>query len=114
MVALIALVAVLHLTAAENNKLFTVTPRTPIVVTLPSNASTGYHWKLTVIPAGGIVRSVSHRYVAPKSNRPGAPGKEIWRFRAAGKGGTVLGLGYVRSWQAHKPARRFVVKIRVR
>src|SRR5579862_9787569 len=41
MFALIALVATLHLTTADNGKTFTVKPQTQIVLTLPTNLSHG-------------------------------------------------------------------------
>jgi inhibitor of cysteine peptidase len=114
MVAFIALIVTLHLTAADNNKVFSVKPQTPIVVTLASNPSTGYRWKLAPQRVHGVVRLVSHRYVGAKSGLPGAPGKEIWRFRAVAKGATDLGFLYLRSWEKNKPARRISIAIRVR
>jgi predicted secreted protein len=112
MVALVALIAALHLTAAANNHSYTVKPQTPIVVTLSSNRSTAYQWKLASQPAHGVVRLVSHQYVKPKVVRPGAAGKEIWGFKAVGKGVTKLALVYVRSFQP-TPARRVTITIRV-
>ncbi len=114
MFALVALIVTLHLTAADNSRSFTVKPQTRIVLTLASNASTGYRWKFVKQPVRGVVRLVSHRYVAPGNNKPGAPGKEIWRFRAVGKGSTALRFRYIRPWQPNKPAQRVGIAIRVR
>jgi inhibitor of cysteine peptidase len=113
MFALLALVATLSLGAADNGKTFTLPPKTAIVVTLPSNASTGYAWQLKPEDKS-VVRLVSHRYLQPKKSVPGAPGNERWRFAAVGAGSVKLRLVYVRSWEKNKPpARRFGVTIRV-
>ena len=113
MFALLALVATLSLGTADNGKSFTLPPKTAVVVTLPSNASTGYHWTPREM-SKGVVRLVSHRYVQPKNRPPGAPGKEKWRFVAVGAGSVHLRLDYVGPSDPYKPARRFGVTIRVR
>ena len=114
MFALVALLAVLHLSVRDNGKTFTVNPRTTVVLVLPSNASTGYRWEIG-IPAHSAIRLLSHRYVQPKNSPPGAAGKEVWRFRILGPSNTTqLRLGYLRPWQPKKLARRFGVTIRVR
>lgn len=88
MIALFLLIATLHLNAKANNHVYTVKPQTPIVVTLVSNPSTGYHWKYKPSMGGGkVVKLISERYVPPKKGRPpGAAGKEVWHFRAVDKG----------------------------
>lgn len=114
MFGLLALVATLSLTQADNGKAFTVPPQTAVTVTLASNASTGYRWQLKAVDKS-VLRLVSHRYIQPKKSLPGAPGKERWRFVTVGAGSIQLGLSYVRSWEKKKPAaRRFGVTIRVR
>jgi predicted secreted protein len=76
-------VSTLRLTAKDRNGNFDVKPGQEIVVTLASNPSTGYRWKLfTTNGPSGIVTLVAHRYVAPTQSRSGAPGEEIWRFKA--------------------------------
>jgi predicted secreted protein len=88
MFALLALVSVLHLTAKDNHKSFTVKPQTPIVVTLVANPSTGYQWKYKPSKGGGkVIKLISDRYIPPKKGSPpGAAGKEIWHLRAVGAG----------------------------
>ena len=104
----------LHLTAEDNGKEFTVNPHETIVVTLAFNRRPGYRWQF--VPGSSPtkpLRLVSHRYVAPRRSVPGAPGKEIWRFRAVSKG--ALRLGFVfRQPRQKVPARRFNTTIRVR
>lgn len=115
---LLAAVAVagppVHLTIADSGGLIRVPRATRVVVTLPSNASTGFRWKLLAPLDRRIVRLVGHRYVASSSGLVGAPGKEIWRFRTVGAGSAVLRLGYLRSWEPQHLERRFRVTLRVR
>ena len=114
MVVLLALLAALHLTAKDNGKSFTVKPQQAIVVTLASNPSTGYHWRYLTSSGGEKVVLLSHSYVASNPGLPGAPGKEIWRFRAIARGDAGIQMRYIRTAQPQKPARRFGVTIRVR
>jgi inhibitor of cysteine peptidase len=112
--ALFLALAALALGPASNGHTYSVAPSTKIAITLPSNASTGYRWRLAGKPAASVVKFVSHHYVAPKpGSNPGAAGKEIWRFRAVGKGTTRLRLTYVQAGSKHV-ARAFRVKLHVR
>ena len=90
----------------------TLPPGETTVVTLASNPSTGYRWKLLATDAR-VVRLVSHRYVPPKVARPGAGGKELWRFVARAHGTVTLVFGYLRPWLPKEVARRFRVVIKV-
>lgn len=114
MALLLVLLATLTLRPADNGHTFSVAARTPVVLVLPSNATTGYSWKLSARPSSAVLRLVSHRYVAPKTTRPGAGGKEVWRFLAVGKGTVRLRLAYVGPGPAGKVGRRFGVRLRVR
>ena len=83
-----------------------------IEVALPSNPSTGYAWRL-VAGDGRVLHLVSHRYEPPKRARPGAGGREVWRFVARARGSVALVLGYLRPWQPKHVAQRFRVLLRV-
>jgi len=113
MFALLVLLATLHLTAKDNHKSYTVKPGTPIVVTLASNATTGYHWKYKSFTGDRVVKLISHRYVARKDARPGAAGKEIWRFRAVANGVTQMRFRYIRPSLPKKPAKKIGITIYV-
>jgi len=81
-------------------------------VTLPSNPSTGYSWKL-VAGDGRVVHLVSHRYVPPAKVRPGAAGHEVWRFLARARGSVTLALSYLRPFEPKHVVQRFRVLLRV-
>ena len=68
-------------------------------VTLASNATTGYHWELAAPLDESVVKLVGSEYKTPQTSALGAPGQEIWIFRAVGKGQTVIDLKYVRPWE---------------
>jgi inhibitor of cysteine peptidase len=101
------------LVTGDNGRIVRAAPAARIVVTLPANPSTGFRWKLLAPLDRRILALVSHRYVAPKTAVVGAPGKEVWRFRAVGKGRFALRLGYLRSWDPTNVERRFRVDFRV-
>jgi predicted secreted protein len=108
---------VLHLTAGDSGKVFTVKPHETIVLTLAFNRSPRYRWMFE--PASQAMlgfRQLSQRYVPPKNGVPGAKGKEIWRYRPVGRGGANLGVFYGRLHRRPRPghwsmARRFNVSI---
>lgn len=52
-------------------------------ITLPSNMTTGYSWKWhSNIFDSRLVSLVGHRYFAPNTKLVGAPGYEVWTFKA--------------------------------
>jgi predicted secreted protein len=113
-VALFVVLATLALRYGANGHTYSVAPQTKIVVTLPSNQSTGFSWHLAARPNKQVVKLVSHRYVAPTASNPGSAGKEIWRLRAVGAGSTRLRLAYEQAGKTNSVARLFSVKIHVR
>lgn len=75
-------------------------------VKLESNPTTGYSWRMALSPDPGVVQSAGDRYVAPNTEMMGAPGQEIWTFRAVGEGSTRIVLEYVRPWEKDVPPAR--------
>jgi predicted secreted protein len=113
MFAVFALLAMLHLTAADNGNTYTVRPQTAIVLKLTSVPSAGYHWRLKPLDKS-VVRLVSHRYVShAKPGAVGGSGMEIWRFRAVGAGSSRIRVVYLPPGRNTKPARHFYVTINV-
>ncbi len=70
-----------------------------LVVTLPSNLSTGFDWSYETI--GKIVlEEVSHEYIGPEeTGSVGAPGKSIWLFKSIDRGKTELRMEYSQPWE---------------
>ena len=68
-----------------------------VTMTLASNASTGYRWKVTQEPAAFLVAEPgSGDYAAPPAGSPpGAGGSQTFAWRATATGSTAVALGYV-------------------
>lgn len=80
-------------------------------ISLDSNRSTGFSWQLAKPLDGTLVKSVKNDYQqAPQApgSPPivGAPGKEVWTFKAVKSGKTTIEFKYVRVWEKDKaPAK---------
>ncbi len=71
-----------------------------LTLTLESNASTGYSWQLDSISDPSVVAYVSNEYVPPAPVEGdmmivGAPGEEVWKFRATASGQAIIKMVYV-------------------
>lgn len=88
-----------------------------VEIRLDANATTGYSWQFTPSGDPDVVVLEKHFYSVPESSRDlcGAPGTDVWRFRAAKKGRAVLTFRYFRQWQkfdpAHDAERAFTVVV---
>jgi predicted secreted protein len=88
-------------------------------VTLESNSSTGFQWSLTSISDQAVLEKVDQKYIAteaPQNGVPlvGAPGKEVWTFKALQKGKSPISMGYSRSWESASPAKTFTLTVTVK
>ncbi len=71
-----------------------------LVVTLGSNPATGFSWTETAqIGDGEILLQNDHKFQATGNAGVGAPGEEVWTFKALGKGTTSVTMGYSRPWE---------------
>jgi len=68
-------------------------------ITLDSNPTTGYQWKLSDNFTEGIVKLVKSEYMDPETEMVGVGGNEIWTFKAIEPGETTVDLEYVRPWE---------------
>jgi len=72
-------------------------------VVLCSNATTGFNWSESAqISDSSIVEQTSHKYNAPASETPplaGAPGQEVWTFKALKAGTSTISMEYGRPWE---------------
>ena len=86
-------------------QLCAIRPGSVVEIRLDANATTGYSCQFT--PSGDTVAVMleNHSYLTPESSRNlcGAPGVDVWRFRAAQEGRAILTFRYYRKWQKFTP-----------
>jgi len=81
---------------------------------LQSNRTTGYRWEISSAGDAAVVKLAGAEYMPPDTKLPGAGGKEVWTFEAAGKGRTEISLRYVRPWEKDvPPAKSVTFKVKV-
>ena len=70
-------------------------------VTLCSNATTGFQWSESAqISDQTVLQQTGHEFVSPEAEDiVGAPGKEVWTFKALKKGTSTLSVEYGRPWE---------------
>lgn len=85
-------------------------------LSLASNPSTGYGWRLVKAPDAGILRLESQEYrPGPQTEGlVGSGGVEVFSFQAVGAGLTKLEVVYSRPWEKNRPAAdRRLITVRV-
>jgi predicted secreted protein len=83
-------------------------------ITLPSNRTTGYTWRLANSPSTEVLRSTGSIYNSPADGIPGQGGTEVWSFRAVGKGQATIMLEYVQPWEKNvEPAKTQTFEVTV-
>lgn len=80
-----------------------ITAGSDFTLTLESNRTTGYQWQLAGTPDESVVKLVGSRYELADTKLIGAGGREVWTFKAVGKGKAEIGLKYVRPWEKDVP-----------
>ena len=102
---------------AGNGQLVTLKADQVLVITLPSNPSTGYRWEVTEVEQSILQQQGEAVYTvtAPKTTPvAGAGGTETFRFKAGGAGRTNLKLVYHRSWETGvAPLQTYSVEVEV-
>jgi inhibitor of cysteine peptidase len=99
----------------ESGKQITLSPGDSLVVTLDSNATTGFSWLVAGISDEDVVDEVSNEYQAPDSGLMGAGGQEVWTFEAGDKGTSTIEMQYSRAWETGvEPAATFSVTVVVK
>jgi inhibitor of cysteine peptidase len=103
------------LTDRDNNTDVDLAPNTPLMVTLPSNPSTGYAWTVVGDPSPLKLQKASFRKGKSKAGAVGASGTAVFRLNASSAGMATLTLVYRRSWEYNlPPMKTFSVRINVR
>lgn len=81
---------------SENQENIVVNAGQEYTITLISNPSTGYSWSVDDAYDKNVTTMISNKFQAANTNKIGAPGKELWVFKGAGKGSTKLEFTYTR------------------
>ena len=87
-----------------------------LVVTLNSNASTGYAWTAqdSGIGDNGVLKQLGEpQLIAPASDLDGAPGKTQFAFQAVAKGSDQLQFWYARPSDAANPGASYALIVNV-
>ena len=87
-----------------------------LTVTLESNQTTGFQWELTSISDQSVLEKESNTYEDPEdTGMVGAPGKEVWIFKALKKGTSTISMEYSRPWEGgEKGAETFTLNVAVK
>jgi inhibitor of cysteine peptidase len=95
------------LTEADNNGMVSLSVGDTLVVRLPSNPSTGYSWSVAQNNPGVPLQPIgSPSFERREDVPPGAPGVQVFRFRAAGGGSSFLRMIYHRPFEPGFDAAR--------
>lgn len=96
--------------APENNTSQTVSLLKEFTVTLQSNPTTGFSWRVASHDRS-YLQLLRHRYDKPDPPRPGAPGRQRFDFLALKSGTTTITFHYQRPFegQAVRELRHTVV-----
>jgi inhibitor of cysteine peptidase len=75
-----------------------------LTVTLCSNPSTGFQWNADAeISDTSVIKQDSHEFIQPLVETDemitGAPGKEVWVFKALSEGTATISFSYSRPWE---------------
>jgi len=65
-----------------------------ISISLASNQTTPYHWKVTTKPKASVARVTRDQYLQSGADRPGAGGTQRYVIKATGKGTTAFATQY--------------------
>jgi len=70
-------------------------------LTLGSNPTTGFTWLDSAqIGDRTVLQQTSHEFISPEETGVvGAPGKDVWTFKALKKGTTEVSMEYSRPWE---------------
>ena len=90
--------------ASHSGETVNVASGASVIVTLDSNDTTGYEWRLAEDVDEDVLRLANSEYIAPETTLVGAGGQEVWTFEAVGAGETTISLEYVRPWEEGVPA----------
>ena len=93
-----------ELTKADKGRTLHLKSGDIVTVQLASNPTTGFQWEFgTPALDRKVVSLREDRFISPKGDLCGAPGKRSLSFQAEGPGRTDIRLIYVRPWEKNRP-----------
>ena len=85
-----------------------------MAISLSSNPSTGYRWKLVTEPDAKILKFITRDFVSSNlTPMPGSGGTDIWKFQAVGSGKTLLKLGLFPPSNANQATSEFILDVSI-
>lgn len=105
----------LRVTEGFDGRSVQLLPGQALLLTLPSNPTTGYGWELAA-PDPAVLRPDGTPELLPGGGGVGAAGTTLFRFQAVGAGSTSLRLVYRRGFEPASipPLKRFTLQVLVR
>ncbi len=103
-----------QLTGDDNGKTVSVAKDGTVIIALVSNPSTGFSWAVISDEPDNLELEGEPKFVPPGSTTPvvGAPGTEVFTFKAVETGTSKLSMGYARSWeQGVQPEQTFEITV---
>jgi inhibitor of cysteine peptidase len=101
-------------TETENGKTVAINQNALLIISLESNLSTGYSWRVSKND-NSILKFVDQTTFPPKTPMPGAPGHQMFKFKAIATGSDAIELEYLRPWEKGvAPAKTFSVIVTVK
>jgi inhibitor of cysteine peptidase len=91
-----------------------VRPGQEFSISLGSDPSTGFRWKMTLPEGDKTVMLLGSEHVASRQVQPGIPGTEVFKFKALTRGETKADFVYERSWETQNAPTRKIFTIAVR
>ncbi|MBA7647795.1 hypothetical protein ES703_55574 [subsurface metagenome] len=100
---------------SHNGKKVEIAVAGTLTVTLESNPTTGFQWSESAdISDQTVLEQVDHQFVSPPEDTGmvGAPGKEVWTFKALKKGSSTISMEYRRPWEEDvEPGKTFTLSV---
>ncbi|NLP12705.1 protease inhibitor I42 family protein [bacterium] len=99
------------ITQAQNQSKVKVKKDATFQVLLNANPTTGFDWRILSYDST-VIEIKQKNFIKSETHRMGAPGKQVFKFKAIAAGITDLRLIYVRPWErATSEADSFRVQI---
>ncbi len=97
-----------------------VTVDSSLTLSMYSNPTEGRQWSEAQISDQTVLREVDHKYEPPPKPIgdpiPGAPGQEVWSFKALKKGTSTISMVYTHPWEGgeKEPMLTFALTVTVK